>query len=837
MEELLSSLNKQQKEAVVEKEGALLVLAGAGSGKTKVLTTRIVNLVKSGVNPHKILAVTFTNKAAKEMRERLSKMIGEDVVKKMWVGTFHNICGRILRFDIENYKSPDGKVWDKNYVIYDESDTNTIIKNAIKKLNLDEKVFAPKLVKAAISNAKSKMQDAYTFSTRARDYRTQKISEVYEEYEKQLLSNNAIDFDDMLLLTVNLLTTNEEVRNKYHERFSHILVDEFQDTNISQYMLIRHLYSNNKTDEELKGRSLCVVGDVDQSIYSWRGADYKIILNFQTDYKNAKLIKLEQNYRSVATILDAANAIIVNNTERVSKNLYSTKGQGDKIDIYESQDEAGEAYYIAHNIKRYSGNLNDCAVLYRTNSQSRAIEEALISQGISYRMVGGLKFYDRKEIKDLIAYLKLLYNRHDSQSLKRIINVPKRSIGDTTVKKIQEIADSMDYSMYQVIENISEYDDFTSGVKAKLTSFVDLLDKLDKNKNTLSLPEFISFIIEETGYLAELRQEDTEESQSRIENLQELVNVARDFAPEEDDNILGEFLAQVALVSDLDETPDAENAVTLMTLHAAKGLEFDLVFLAGLEEGIFPHSRSLNNLTEMEEERRLMYVGVTRAKQKLHITYAKRRQIWGETRYYQPSRFLEEIPYGLTERNTSEDTGVSSRSGGTFKQAVNKIKTDRSGFVEKTTSFGAGFVAPKLNQNTQSISKVVKPKPTYNQPAMSSNSSASSFSRRESFVVKNAENKAKDEEKVKKILEDNPIKRMLEERKQKEAALAAAAAENSSMNSAATFVQGDRVFHEKFGIGHIEEIKQIGSSSMYVIDFGKQGKKAVDSSYANLKKF
>ena len=607
MEELLKSLNDEQRAAVVEKEGALLVLAGAGSGKTKVLTTRIVNLVKSGVNPYKILAVTFTNKAAKEMRERLSKMIGEDVVKKMWVGTFHNICGRILRFDLENYKSPDGRKWDNNYVIYDETDTNTIIKNAIKKLNIDEKTFAPKLVKAAISNAKSKMQDAYTFATRARDYRSQKISEIYYEYEKQLLANNAIDFDDMLLLTVNLLSTNEEVRNKYHERFSHILVDEFQDTNISQYMLIRHLYSNGKTDEELKGRSLCVVGDVDQSIYSWRGADYKIILNFQTDYRNAKLIKLEKNYRSVGTILDAANAIIVNNTERVSKNLYSTKGQGEKIDIYEAQDESGEAYYIANRIKQYARNLNDYAVLYRTNSQSRAIEEALISQGISYRMVGGLKFYDRKEIKDLIAYLKLIYNRHDSQSLKRIINVPKRSIGDTTVKKLQEIASQMDYSVYEVIENIEEYDDFSAGVKAKLKNFVELIDKLDKNRTSLSLPEFIAFIIEETGYLAELKQEDTEESQSRIENLQELVNVARDFSAEDETNILGEFLAQVALVSDLDETPDADNAVTLMTLHAAKGLEFETVFLAGLEEGIFPHSRSLNNNTEMEE-RKTSYV-------------------------------------------------------------------------------------------------------------------------------------------------------------------------------------------------------------------------------------
>ncbi len=848
MEDLLRGLNDEQREAVVESEGALLVLAGAGSGKTKVLTTRIVNLVKSGVNPYKILAVTFTNKAAKEMRERLSKMIGEDVVKKMWVGTFHNICGRILRFDIENYKSPDGRKWDNNYVIYDETDTNTIIKNAIKKLNIDEKTFAPKLVKAAISNAKSKMQDAYTFATRARDYRSEKISEIYYEYEKQLLANNAIDFDDMLLLTVNLLSTNEEVRSKYHERFSHILVDEFQDTNISQYMLIRHLYSNGKTDEELKGRSLCVVGDVDQSIYSWRGADYKIILNFQTDYKNAKLIKLEKNYRSVGTILDAANAIIVNNTERLSKNLYSTKGQGEKIDIYEAQDESGEAYYIANKIKSNVRNLNDCAVLYRTNSQSRAIEEALISQGISYRMVGGLKFYERKEIKDLIAYLKLIYNRHDSQSLKRIINVPKRSIGDTTVKKLQDIASQMDCSIYEVIQNIDEYDDFSSGVKSKLKNFIELIDKLDKNRTSLLLPEFIAFIIEQTGYLAELKQEDTEESQSRIENLQELVNVARDFAPEDESNILGEFLAQVALVSDLDETPDADNAVTLMTLHAAKGLEFDTVFLAGLEEGIFPHSRSLNNNTEMEEERRLMYVGVTRAKQKLYITYAKRRQMWGETRYYTPSRFLEEIPYNLTERNTSEENSYSSAGRGTFNQAVNKIKSqtraDYSGYVEKTNSFGKGFVAPSSGlTNAQSISKVVKKKPVYNGES-DSNSTYShnkaylqhtqknnNFVKKEAFVVKSAKNKEQDEEKIRKLLEDNPIKRMLDEKKAKEAAQAV------KQEQEHTFAKGDRVFHEKFGMGYIDEIKQIGSSSMYVIDFGKQGKKAVDALYANLKKF
>ena len=836
MDELLKSLNDRQKEAVLEKEGALLVLAGAGSGKTKVLTTRIVNLVKSGVSPYKILAVTFTNKAAKEMKERLSKMIGEEVVKKMWVGTFHNICGRILRFDIENYQSPDGKKWDKNYVIYDDTDTNTIIKNALKKLNLDEKVYVPKLVKAAISNAKSKMQDAYTFSTRARDYRTQRISEIYEEYEKQLLLNNAIDFDDMLLLTVNLLSTNEEVRNKYHERFSHILVDEFQDTNLSQYMLIRHLYSNGKTDEELKDRSLCVVGDVDQSIYSWRGADYKIILNFQTDYKNTKLIKLEQNYRSVSTILDAANAIILNNTERVSKNLYSTKGKGEKIEIYEAQDESNEAYYVVNKIRNNVSNLNECAILYRTNSQSRALEEALISQGISYRMVGGLKFYERKEIKDIIAYLKLLYNRHDSQSLKRIINVPKRSIGDSTVKKVQDLAGSLDCSLYNIIENINEYDDFSAGSKLKLSNFKLLLNKLDEYRDKLSFPEFVAFVIEETGYLAELKAEDTEESRSRIENLQELVNVARDFSPEDEDNVLGEFLAQVALVTDLDETPDTDNAVTLMTLHAAKGLEFETVFLAGLEEGIFPHSRSLGDYSkpqDLEEERRLMYVGVTRAKQKLYLTYAKRRQMWGKTVYYQPSRFLDEIPYNLTDRHVSEGEKLSDERTSTFRQAISKIKSDRSGYVEKTNSFGSGFVAPLQGIQMQSISKVVKPKPTYNpqkeQPK-------TNFTKREAFVVKNEQNKINDEEKVKKILENNPIQKLLEERKKKEAAAAAVYSSSTSITQK-EFQKGDRVFHGKFGIGHVEEIKESGSSKSYLIDFGKQGKKLVDSLYQNLKKF
>ena len=683
-----------------------------------------------------------------------------------------------------------------------------LIKGAIKKLNLDEKMYQPKLVKAAISNAKSKMQDSYTFSTRARDYRTQKIAEIYDDYEKQLYANNAIDFDDMLLLTVNLLNTNEEVRKKYFERFTHMLVDEFQDTNISQYQLIKNIYTNNLTEGELEHRSLCVVGDVDQSIYSWRGADYKIILNFQVDFKNAKLIKLEQNYRSVATILNAANAIIVNNTERVSKNLYSTKGEGDRIEIYEATDEGNEANYIASKIKYGLSKLNDYAVLYRTNSQSRAIEEALIAQGIQYRMVGGLKFYDRKEIKDLIAYLKLLYNPDDSQSLRRIINVPKRSIGETTMGKVQELANSQDCSLFQIISNINEYDEFSPKIKAKFADFLELFARLSQRKNVLPLPEFIAELLEESGYLRELQEEDTDESRARIDNLQELINVAREFEPTEEDNVLGEFLAQVALVSDLDETADTDNAVTLMTLHAAKGLEFKNVFLAGLEEGIFPHSRSLNSNSEMEEERRLMYVGVTRAEEKLYISYAKRRQMWGETRYYNPSRFLSEIPDNLTAKRKPSG---EYKSGATFKNAIEKIKTDRSGYVRETKTFGSGFVAPSSNATT----KVVKKQPTH--------------VHRDPIIVKSAQNKANDEEKVKSILEDNPIKRKLEEKRKREAAM--------NGGSSTTFSVGDRVFHEKFGIGNIEEIKQIGSSSMYVIDFGKYGKKAVDSLYVNLKKF
>ena len=612
MENLLSNLNEQQLESVKTTRGALLILAGAGSGKTKVLTSRIAYMIKNGVRAHNILAVTFTNKAAKEMKERLSAILGEDVVRYMWVGTFHSICGRILRQDIDKYAFQSGKSLDKNFSIYDEQDSIAVIKQAIKKLNLDDKTYQPKLVKAVISNAKNKMQDAYSFATFARDFKSQRIAQVFEEYENTLNNNNAIDFDDMLMLCVKLLEQNPEVREKYYSKFEHILVDEFQDTNQAQYNLIRALYTNYQPEENIpEKRSLCVVGDVDQSIYSWRGADFKIILNFQNDFKKCKLVKLEQNYRSTACILKAANAIIENNEERVDKVLYSNKGDGEKITYYEADDEADEANFITSTIKRTSANYNQFAILYRTNAQSRALEEACIASGIPYKIYGGLKFYDRKEIKDAIAYLKLIYNPNDSQSFRRIVNVPKRSIGETTLKHLQEYADSNDISLFEAVERIQDVTTIAPKTRSKLIEFGKLISNFKAVVNNYPLHEFIGIVIEKSGYIRELQEDGSEEELARIENLQELVNVASEFEPEDENNRLGEFLAQVALVSDIDGMEEISNNVTLMTLHSAKGLEFPIVFLAGLEEGIFPHSRTFNSMSELEEERRLMYVGVT----------------------------------------------------------------------------------------------------------------------------------------------------------------------------------------------------------------------------------
>lgn len=844
MENILDNLNKEQREAVETVRGPLLVLAGAGSGKTKLLTSRIAYLIQNGVRPRNILAVTFTNKAAKEMKERLGNILGENVVKYMWVGTFHGICGRILKENIENYSFQSGKRLDKNFSIYDETDSNAVIKQAIKKLNLDDKVYAPKLVKTVISNAKNKMQDAYTFATFARDFKSQKIAQIYEEYENSLNNNNAIDFDDMLMLTVKLLEQCKEVRQQYYDRFQHILVDEFQDTNMAQYKLINMLYTNLEPDIPDE-RSLCVVGDVDQSIYSWRGADYTIILNFQKDFKKTKLIKLEQNYRSTANILNVANAIIENNTERVDKVLYSQKGDGELIDYFEAQDEADEANFIASRIKQDSGgDYNRFAILYRTNSQSRALEEACMAAGLPYKIYGGLKFYDRKEVKDIIAYLKLIYNTDDSQSFRRIVNVPKRAIGDTTVKNLSDFADKEDISLFAACQRIEDAVEIPPRTRSKLKDFSELILKFVNAKDSYSLQDFVTLVIEKTGYLAELQSQNTPESEADIENLQELVNVAGEFVPEEADNALGEFLQQVALVSDLDGMEDISNNVTLMTLHSAKGLEFPIVFLAGCDEGVFPHQRTFNIPSEMEEERRLMYVGVTRAEEKLYLTSAKRRQMWGEYKYYNPSRFIDEIPPQLLNKIGFE---ASTSGTSTFQNAVSRARTGKSdysysaaqsdsfGYVKPSSGFGKGFVAPTRGLATgKSHNDRQRQNSSYSQQPHRTPS--------RTILVKSQANKQRDDEKIKEFFKDNAIKRMLEEKKQKERMQQAEDAERQRRMETTTPIEyvfnvGERVFHDKLGIGHIQEVTQIGDSMMYTIDFGRQGVKAMDAAYAKLKKF
>ena len=837
MENILENLNKEQREAVQTVAGPLLILAGAGSGKTKVLTTRIAYMIKNGVKPKNILAVTFTNKAAKEMKARLGSMIGESIVKYMWVGTFHGICGRILRENIDRYSFPSGKKLDKNFTIYDDNDTSAVLKQAIKKLNLDDKIYQPKLVKSVISNAKNKMQDAYAFATFARDFKSQNIAKIYEEYENILNNNNAIDFDDMLMLTVKLLDHNTEVRTEYYDRFKHIMVDEYQDTNLAQYNLVNMLYTN-KLAEIPPERSLCVVGDVDQSIYSWRGADYTIIMNFQKDFKNTKLIKLEQNYRSTANILNVANAIIENNTERVDKVLYSNKGEGELIDYFEAQDEADEANFIVSKIKQDSGgNYNQYAILYRTNSQSRSLEEACMAAGVPYRIYGGLKFYDRKEIKDIVAYLKLIYNTDDSQSFRRIVNVPKRAIGDTTVKRLQEFADREDISLFAAAQRIEEDVEIPQRTRSKITDFVNLITKFRAAKDNYSLREFVTLVIEKSGYLAELQLQNTPESQADIENLQEFVNVAEEFVPEENDNVLGEFLAQVALVSDIDNMDAIANNVTLMTLHAAKGLEFPVVFMAGMDEGVFPHQRTFTNPSELEEERRLMYVGVTRAEEKLYLTSAKRRQMWGEFKYYNPSRFIEEIPPQLMNRTSFE--GSTSETS-TFRNAVSKAKTGKSdysyssaqsdsfGYIKPSSGFGKGFVAP-----TKGLSKNTSPKKPsygYEQPKRTP---------QRTILIKSKVNKERDDQKVQEFFKDNAIKRMLEEKRKKDYETSIKNREREEAIQGSSTVEyvfnvGERVFHDKLGIGHITDVISVGDSMMYTIDFGKQGKKAMEIGRAHV---
>ncbi len=632
-------LNPQQAEAVINTEGPMLIMAGAGSGKTKVLTCRVANLLQKGVRPYRILAITFTNKAAAEMRERVNNMSGP-AAKDVWLFTFHAFCARFLRMEIDKLPGYGG-----NFAIYDTADSQNLIKQILKEMNLDDKRFQPSGILSRISNAKNALQDADAFARQAGDFYEQKVADIYSRYQQKLQLNNALDFDDLLMLSIRLLQENREVREKYQDRFDYLLVDEYQDTNHAQYLLTKLLAA--------KHRNICVVGDADQSIYGWRGADIQNILDFEKDYPDAKVIKLEQNYRSTQVILDAANAVIENNTGRKPKNLWTENKNGADIIYFQAVDERDEARFVIEQLQNLQSTenkkLGDMAILYRANTQSRIFEEMLIKSGISYNMVGGLKFYERKEIKDIIAYLRVIFNPADSLSLLRIINVPKRGIGDASLAKIQAYAAANNVSLFEAVSNASAVEGLSSRFVAKLDDLAGIIFELMNLANEAPVEDLIDRVLHDTGYMEELENERTPQAQSRIDNLHELISVAQEFAKSEEENNLENFLAHVALVSDIDDAELGEDAITLMTLHSSKGLEFPVVFLVGMEEGLFPHARTLMDETEVEEERRLCYVGITRAKEKLFLSSTKMRTIYGNTVTYPPSRFLQEIPTRLVK--------------------------------------------------------------------------------------------------------------------------------------------------------------------------------------------
>ena len=639
MNSLLTGLNKEQQQAVQHTEGPLLILAGAGSGKTKVLTVRIAHLLAQGVNPYEILAITFTNKAAKEMKSRVEGLVG-DVANRIWLSTFHSFCAKFLRFELDNFLG-----YNSNFTIYDTSDSQAVIKAALKALNLDDKYYPVGAMIAAISDAKNKLLFASDFRKQARDFYQQKVSDVYEYYERELRKNNALDFDDLLLVAVKLLQSNEAVLDKYSKRFRYVMIDEYQDTNHAQYLLAKLLASHWK--------NIAVVGDADQSIYAWRGADIQNILDFEKDYPNCRSIKLEQNYRSTKIILDAANAVIENNEGRPKKNLWTDKTEGAKIQHFTAQSEHEEAAFIGDTIAKkhdiHGVPYGDMAILYRTNAQSRVLEEALIKRALPYTMVGGTKFYDRKEIKDVLAYLRVLYNPFDDLSLLRIINVPKRSIGATTVAKLQDYARANGTSLFMTLTQLHLVDTIKGKTKEKLEEFGILIFTLVAEMEDKTVLDILEAILDRTGYLAQLEESTDPQDQARAENIGELLSVAKDFQDTNPTGTVEDFLEQVALVNDVDSFEQEESKVTLMTLHAAKGLEFPIVFLGGLEEGLFPHSRTLMNPEEIEEERRLAYVGITRAEKELYISNATTRTVFGRTSSYLPSRFIDEIPEELVD--------------------------------------------------------------------------------------------------------------------------------------------------------------------------------------------
>jgi len=646
------NLNSEQITAVKTISGPMLILAGAGSGKTRVLTCRIANLLNQGIEPWRILAITFTNKAAKEMRSRIDKMSGL-AAKDVQMSTFHSFCAKLLRVEIKNMRP-----YTKDFVIYDTIDQKALIKQIIKDFNLENNMYPANSILSIISKAKNAMQSPEQFAqdTLKNVSFYQKAADIYLEYQKRLQQNNALDFDDLLLTTVHLFQQHPDILSKYQERFLYIMVDEYQDTNRVQYLLIKLLAN--------KHRNICVVGDADQSIYSWRGADIRNILDFEIDYPDAKIIKLEQNYRSTQNILDAANSVISNNINRKPKKLWTEHKSGVLLCNYTADNAIDEAYFVTEQIKNLiTKNISpgEIAVLYRANAQSRVLEEMFIKQGIQYTIVGGTKFYERKEIKDALAYLKVIANPYDTINLQRIINVPKRGIGETTIAKLDTYANNKNLHLFDVISNTNLVKELSPRIATKLEIFSHLIFELINNAPKLSIRNLLEKIFDMTGMLKELENSLDPQDQTRAENLKEFLSVAEDFTKNSEENTLSAFLEQVSLVSDIDTANIQENAVTLMTLHSAKGLEFKTVFITGMDDGVFPISNLDANNNEMEEERRLCYVGMTRAKEMLYLINAKERMLYGYTQNHPPSRFINEIPNNLIQHIQKKNTSITGQ--------------------------------------------------------------------------------------------------------------------------------------------------------------------------------
>jgi DNA helicase-2/ATP-dependent DNA helicase PcrA len=751
----LDMLNPQQRKAAETLNGPVLILAGAGSGKTRALTYRVANLIASGVDPWRILAITFTNKAAREMQERIVELTG-DKAEDVWVSTFHAMCARILRRDIEKLG------YNRSFSIYDEDDQKNVLKNTLKTLDIDEKAYSIRELKTKISDAKNRLltPDEW-FRESAKDFRCQQIHDIFTEYEQRLRSANALDFDDLLMRTLELFADHPPVLSSYQQRFSHVLVDEYQDTNFAQYQLVKLLTQ--------KSRNLCVVGDDDQSIYSWRGADVRNILEFEKDYPEATVIKLEQNYRSTANILNAANQVIQNNQSRKNKKLWTDAQDGELISLFCAGDEREEAAWICDRIQQLelSGEqYSDIAVLYRTNAQSRVLEEMLMRAGIPYRVYGGLRFYDRREIKDIIAYLRCIINPSDDISLRRIINQPKRSIGESTIRELLLFAARRNVPLYAALMDVP--DALSARPRKCVREFGALMSELVALHGTMGLSEFVALLIEKTGLRAQYEKDLSDEAKTRIENMDEFLGAVREFEVTADDPTLNNYLENVALITDLDQAEAGTKHITLMTVHSAKGLEFHTVFIAGLEEGVFPSSRSMLEDNRLEEERRLCYVAITRAKENLYISYAMQRMLYNQLNMNALSRFIDEIPKELLDCTWIEKREQSFPEGEVRPQPRSRQPEKKQPHrplkfgVPQIVTRGAGIGAKSSALGIKGVKKGFTPSAAAGVPASA---------------------------------------------------------------LASLFQVGDRVMHKKFGEGNVMDIHGKGNDARVVISFAAYGTK------------